>query len=99
MRDRARVAARRGWACTVAIAVAQCCAAQSLAATGDITVPETQAPEVEVIGHFATELGTTDAASQGSVTSRSIQDRPILRPGDILQFVPGMVVTQHSGDG
>jgi outer membrane receptor protein involved in Fe transport len=69
------------------------------AAPGDITIPETQAPLVEVIGHYATDLGSTDAASQGSVTSKLIEDRPILRPGEILEFVPGMVVTQHSGDG
>ena len=25
--------------------------------------------------------------------------RPVLRPGEILEFVPGMVVTQHSGSG
>src|SRR5690349_19613371 len=71
----------------------------SSAAPGDITIPETQAPQVNVIGHYASDLGTTDAASQGSVTSKLIEDRPILRPGDILEFVPGMVVTQHSGDG
>jgi outer membrane receptor protein involved in Fe transport len=69
------------------------------AAPGDVTVPETQAPEVSVIGHYTTDLGTTDAASQGSVTYKLIEDRPILRPGEILEFVPGMVVTQHSGDG
>jgi hypothetical protein len=71
----------------------------SQAAPGDITIPEAQAPQVNVIGHYATDLGTTDAASQGSVTSKLIEDRPILRPGEILEFVPGMVVTQHSGDG
>src|SRR4051812_47962377 len=58
-----------------------------------------QAPEINVTGHYATELGTTDTASQGSVTSKLLEDRPILRPGEILEFIPGMVVTQHSGDG
>jgi outer membrane receptor protein involved in Fe transport len=79
-----------------ALLVAPCI---SIAAPGDIAIPETQAPQVNVIGHYATDLGTTDAASQGSVTSKLIEDRPILRPGEILEFVPGMVVTQHSGDG
>ncbi|MEO8631496.1 MAG: Plug domain-containing protein, partial [Betaproteobacteria bacterium] len=52
-----------------------------------------------MIGHYATGIGTTDAASAGSVNAKLIEDRPILRPGEILEFVPGMVVTQHSGDG
>src|SRR5262249_15645316 len=80
-------------------ALAQLAPAITLAAPGDITIPETQAPQVNVIGHYASDLGATDAASQGSVTSKLIEDRPILRPGEILEFVPGMVVTQHSGDG
>jgi outer membrane receptor protein involved in Fe transport len=75
------------------------CPLISNAAPGDVTIPETQAPQVDVIGHYATDLGTTDAASQGSVTYKLLEDRPILRPGAILEFVPGMVVTQHSGDG
>ena len=44
-------------------------------------------------------LGTTDAASRGSVDAARIQARPALRPADVLAWVPGLVVTQHSGDG
>jgi hypothetical protein len=44
-------------------------------------------------------LGTTDAASRGSVDAARIQARPALRPADVLEWVPGLVVTQHSGDG
>jgi len=64
------------------------------AAEGDVTTPE-----VEVVGHYETGIGTADAASEGSVTYKLIEDRPILRPGEILELVPGMIVTQHSGDG
>ena len=42
---------------------------------------------------------TADAASQGSVTAKLIENRPALRTGELLEFVPGMIVTQHSGDG
>jgi len=56
------------------------CPLISHAAPGDVTIPETQAPQVDVIGHYATDLGTTDAASQGSVTYKLLEDRPILRP-------------------
>ena len=64
------------------------------AAEGDVTTPA-----VEVVGHYETAVGTSDAASEGSVTYKLIEDRPLLRTGEILEFVPGMIVTQHSGDG
>lgn len=44
-------------------------------------------------------VGESLAASEGVVTSAQIQGRPILRPGEVLEVVPGLVVTQHSGDG
>ncbi|MBA2722374.1 MAG: TonB-dependent receptor [Methylibium sp.] len=56
-------------------------------------------PPVEVRGHYDNDIGTSDAASEGAVTQRLIQNRPALRPGEILEFVPGMIVTQHSGNG
>ncbi|HTQ77161.1 MAG TPA: TonB-dependent receptor [Burkholderiales bacterium] len=52
-----------------------------------------------VEGHLDNSVGTSDAASEGTVTSRLIEDRPALRPGEVLEFVPGVIVTQHSGDG
>ena len=58
------------------------CPLISNAAPGDVAIPETQAPQVDIIGHYATDLGTTDAASQGSVTYKLLEDRPILRPGE-----------------
>jgi hypothetical protein len=54
---------------------------------------------VDVIGHYENAIGTSDAASAGSVTAKLIENRPALRPGEILEFVPGVIVTQHSGDG
>ncbi|MCC7549139.1 MAG: TonB-dependent receptor [Burkholderiales bacterium] len=60
---------------------------------------EVEAPEVEVIGHYETGIGTSDAASEGSVTHKRIETRPLLRPGELVELVPGMIVTQHSGGG
>jgi outer membrane receptor protein involved in Fe transport len=54
---------------------------------------------VEVRGHYDNGVGTSGAASQGSVTAALIANRPALRPGELLEFVPGVIVTQHSGDG
>lgn len=54
---------------------------------------------VVVTGHYDNGVGTSDAASAGSVTAKLLENRPALRPGEILEFVPGVIVTQHSGDG
>ena len=55
--------------------------------------------KVEVTGHYATGVGSSDAASAGVITSQLIDDRPLLRPGEVLEYIPGMIVTQHSGAG
>ncbi|MFZ6724179.1 TonB-dependent receptor [Undibacterium sp. MH2W] len=59
------------------------------------------APQAVVIEsrHYNNAVGTSDAASQGVILGELLQDRPLLRPGEVLETIPGMVVTQHSGDG
>lgn len=54
---------------------------------------------VDVKGHYDNSVGSSDAASAGVITPQLIEDRPLLRPGNLLEYVPGMVVTQHSGAG
>jgi outer membrane receptor protein involved in Fe transport len=44
-------------------------------------------------------LRTVDAASAGIVSGAEINSRPITRPGEVLESVPGLIVTQHSGEG
>lgn len=56
-------------------------------------------PTVVVDGHYNNGIGTSNAASQGVVLGSLLQDIPLLRPGEVLEAVPGLVVTQHSGDG
>ncbi len=38
-------------------------------------------------------------ASQTSVTGEELNARPVTRPGELLEAVPGLIVTQHSGEG
>jgi outer membrane receptor protein involved in Fe transport len=54
---------------------------------------------VSITGHYDNQVGTSDAASQGVVRGERLTDLPLLRPGEVLETIPGMVVTQHSGDG
>ena len=44
-------------------------------------------------------VGIADSATQGTVGATEIQDRPILRSGEILETVPGLIITQHAGGG
>lgn len=56
-------------------------------------------PEVVATANYNNAIGTTQSASEGTVTSKLVQARPTLRPAEILEFVPGVIVSQHSGDG
>ena len=44
-------------------------------------------------------VGIADASTQGAVTAEQIELRPMARAGDILETVPGVVISQHSGEG
>lgn len=46
-----------------------------------------------------TLIGLADAASEGAVTARQLENRPLLRPGEVLESIPGLVISQHSGEG
>ena len=40
-----------------------------------------------------------DSASAGIVSGAQVNSRPVTRPGEVLEAVPGLIVTQHSGEG
>jgi len=61
--------------------------------------PDAELSAVIVNSHYDNAVGTSDAASQGVIRGELLQDIPLLRPGEALETVPGLVVTQHSGDG
>jgi outer membrane receptor protein involved in Fe transport len=44
-------------------------------------------------------LGTADTASVGVVADEEIQLTPAYRPGQLVETVPGLIVTLHSGEG
>ena len=45
------------------------------------------------------QVGGAVSASMGTVVAEQIEQRPISRAGEILETVPGLIVTQHSGEG
>lgn len=60
---------------------------------------DAQVSEIVVKGNYNNAVGSSTAASEGTVTAKLIQSRPTLRPAEVLEFVPGVIVSQHSGDG
>ena len=54
---------------------------------------------VVVTGRRKDLVGEAISASEGVVGQGEIAARPLLRTGDLLEFVPGLIATQHSGSG
>lgn len=54
---------------------------------------------LETITIVATGVSNMEAASAGDVSQAQIMSQPLLRPAAVLENVPGLIVTQHSGEG
>jgi len=54
---------------------------------------------VEVQGRADDLVGIATSATQGTVGPREIEERPMLRSGEVLEAVPGVIITQHAGGG
>jgi outer membrane receptor protein involved in Fe transport len=62
-------------------------------------IPTDDLEEVVVTAKRRGLIGQAESSSQGTVTRTQLETRPIMRAGELLETVPGLVVTQHSGDG
>jgi hypothetical protein len=56
-------------------------------------------PGVEQITVVATGISNMTAASAGDVSQQQMMSQPLLRPAAVLENIPGLIVTQHSGEG
>ena len=54
---------------------------------------------IVVTGEREALLGRPDSATEGVVLPEQLAARPAARPGELLEFVPGLIATQHSGEG
>ena len=54
---------------------------------------------VEVTDSTENLIGSADSSTEGTVTPKQMENRPILRTGELLETVPGLVISQHSGEG
>ena len=78
----------------------------ALHAQGSSTVPSrrdtTRAHALDTLkvsGRIDDLIGVAGTASEGRVGAADLQLRPITREGELLETVPGVIVTQHSGEG
>lgn len=55
--------------------------------------------EVEEDGRGKNLIGLTQSASQGEVSQKQFEYRPLSRNGELVEVIPGAVATQHSGSG
>jgi outer membrane receptor protein involved in Fe transport len=72
-----------------------------LSLTAEVTVvgKRTFANLADVENPAENLVGVAQSASQGAITARQLDVRPILRQGEVLETVPGVIITQHSGEG
>ena len=58
-----------------------------------------QLEETVVTGKRSDLTGEAPAASQGTASGEELRARPLLRRGEVLEAIPGMIITQHAGGG
>ena len=72
-------------------------------AIAQTSVPQAQAAQalepVTVTGSRNSQLGIADSANSGVVTQQQLDARTVYRPGEVLEATPGLIVSQHSGEG
>lgn len=56
-------------------------------------------PQVEVEASRYSLLGVADAASEGAAGPAQVANRVVARTGEVLEVMPGLIVSQHSGEG
>src|SRR5580658_1404388 len=96
--------ARSGLLCGLGGLNALCLSAAGAEPSSDVAAisaslaPESSLNEITVTAQRLELLGTADTASEGVVNDQELQLAPQYRPGQLLETVPGLIVTLHSGE-
>lgn len=96
---RAAVTARPAWAQQLRAGFRRGIAALSAICLPVFADDVRSLPEVEVSTSRYGLLGLADSASEGVAGPRQLNSRTIARTGELLEVIPGLIVSQHSGDG
>jgi len=70
-----------------------------LAVAGASANEATELSTIEVRAQAENLEGLAMAGSEGVVSGQRLAAVPLQRPGEVLEMVPGLIVTQHAGDG
>ena len=72
-----------------------------VAASADIviTAPRTFRNLAEIENPAENLVGLASAGSEGAITAVQLAVRPVNRAAEVLETVPGMIISQHSGEG
>ena len=81
-----------------ALSVSAVAWAATTASAGSLDTAQTL-DEVTVSADRLELLDSASSASEGVVTDEEVQLTPAYRPGQLLETVPGLIVTLHSGEG
>jgi len=94
---------RTTWVLAIALALGSAAGARAQTTTPAANLKSAGKPtsvsEVVVTASRANLLGVATTASQGSITRKEAELRPIFRIGQLYETIPGLVVTIHSGEG
>ena len=71
----------------------------SLSLSADVTVTGKRSFDIAELADNESLVGVALSATQGVVSARQIDNRPIMRAGEVLEAVPGLIISQHSGEG
>lgn len=82
----------------------------SFAQGGQADAQSTVLPEIEVTADLAGgrpgqgQIGggsfeRPESSSERTITGERLLERPIMRPAEVLEAAPGLIITQHSGEG
>ena len=83
----------------LALSIGCTLAPAALFAQTSATVSSRVEDDVVVFGRWDNPIGQSVSASEGVVGAAELDSRPRMRTGEILEAVPGMIITQHSGTG
>src|SRR5687767_4282208 len=64
-----------------------------------ITAPRTFRNLAEIENPAENLVGIASAGSEGAITATQLAVRPVNRATEVLETVPGMIISQHSGEG
>jgi hypothetical protein len=64
-----------------------------------VTAPRTFRNLAEIETPAENLVGVASAGSEGAITAAQLAVRPVNRAAEVLETVPGMIISQHSGEG